>query len=151
MPQHTLSDYVQLIDSFVHGEISALEFERVYLQMYKEDPTIRPEAEYDILDRLFFGVDAFCADSASRSIHDIDEEQLRAEARTALGHLRAAQPCRASHRRAHGHLFSRGSALRGPTHRDRTEAPTQGSDPAPEKKAAETPPQSGMIEPDFFF
>jgi hypothetical protein len=44
MPQHTLSDYVQLIDSFVHGGISALEFERVYLQMYKEDPTIRPES-----------------------------------------------------------------------------------------------------------
>lgn len=89
MPQHTLSDYVQLIDSFVHGGISALEFERVYLQMYKEDPTIRPESEYEILDRLFSDVDAFCADSGLRSIDDLDEEQLRAEARTALGRLRA--------------------------------------------------------------
>jgi hypothetical protein len=89
MPQRTLSEYVQLIDSFVHGEISALEFERVYLQMFKEDPTIRPETEYEILDRLFSDVDSFCADSGLRSIDDLDEEQLHSEARTALGRLRA--------------------------------------------------------------
>jgi hypothetical protein len=89
MHQHTLADYIQLIDSFLRGEISALEFERVYLQMYQEDPTIRPEPEYNILDGLFFGVDAFCADPGLRSSDDIDEEQLRAEARTALGRLRA--------------------------------------------------------------
>ena len=43
MHQHTLADYIQLIDSFVRGEISGLEFEQAYLQMFKEDPTIRPE------------------------------------------------------------------------------------------------------------
>ena len=89
MHQHTLADYIQLIDSFVRGEISGLEFEQAYLQMFKEDPTIRPETEFEILDGLFFGVDAFCANPGLRSINDIDEEQLRAEARTALGRLRA--------------------------------------------------------------
>lgn len=44
---------IQLIDSFVRGEISALEFERIHLQMFQEDPTMRPEAEFSILDRLF--------------------------------------------------------------------------------------------------
>jgi Bacterial self-protective colicin-like immunity len=89
MPQHELSDYVQLIDSFVHGEISALEFERVYLQMFQEDPTMRPEAEYSILDRLFADVDTFCDDPDLRDIDDLDEKQLRACARTALGRIRA--------------------------------------------------------------
>jgi len=37
----------------VFGEISAVGFERVYLQMFEEDPTIRPEAEYEILDSAF--------------------------------------------------------------------------------------------------
>jgi hypothetical protein len=89
MHQHTLADYIQLIDSFVRGQISGLEFEQAYLQMFREETTIRPEPEYDILDGLFFGVDAFCADPDLRSADDIDEEQLRAEARTALGRLRA--------------------------------------------------------------
>jgi hypothetical protein len=89
MHQHTLADYIELIDSFVRGQISGLEFEQAYLQMYREDPAIRPELEYDVLDALFFGVDAFCADPGLRSTNDIDEEQLRAEAGTALGRLRA--------------------------------------------------------------
>jgi hypothetical protein len=57
--------------------------------MFEEDPTIRPEPEYQILDGLFADVDAFCADPDLRSIEDLDEEQLRACARTARGRLRA--------------------------------------------------------------
>jgi hypothetical protein len=86
---HELSDYVQLIDSFVQGEISGLEFDRAYMEMFQGDPTMRPEAVFSILDWLFCEVDAFCDDPDLRDADDLDEKQLRDCARTALGRIRA--------------------------------------------------------------
>jgi len=82
-----LSDYMDLIRRYLNETVSSEEFERVYLQMYKDDPTIRPSAEYDVLNVLFFDIDAFCADPELRSADDLDEASLRIRARHALSRL----------------------------------------------------------------
>jgi Bacterial self-protective colicin-like immunity len=82
-----LSDYMDLIRRFLNEIIPLEEFERVYLQMYKDDPTIRPSAEYNVLNVLFFDIDAFCADPELRSTNDLDEASLRIRARHALSQL----------------------------------------------------------------
>ena len=52
--------------------------------MFKEDPTIRREVEYEALNRLFGDVDAFSAEPELRSGDGLDEEQLRSAAESAL-------------------------------------------------------------------
>lgn len=89
MPQYELSAYIGLLERFVNGDIPASEFEHIYLRMFKQDPTIRPETEYQILNRLFSDVDAFCADPELRSINDLDEAQLSSRALSSLRELQA--------------------------------------------------------------
>jgi hypothetical protein len=60
LKSYEVSDYMALIRSFLDEKISMSEFERHYLQMFKEDLTIRPEGEYAELNGLFREVDAFC-------------------------------------------------------------------------------------------
>jgi hypothetical protein len=82
-----LTEYIQLIQLFINPAISAGEFERRYLRMFKDDPTIRPEAEYDVLNRLFSDLDVYLPDPGLRSAGGLDEEQLRSTAAAAFGVL----------------------------------------------------------------
>ena len=82
--QHDLAEYQDLISRFVSGRFGVAEFETGYLRMFKEDSTIWPDAEYEILNDLFSAVDAYCENPALRQPISLDEEQLRAEARDAL-------------------------------------------------------------------
>src|SRR5262249_2521414 len=82
-----LSEYKDLIRLFVNRLIPVADFERRYLRMFKDDPAIRSENEYEILNRLFGDIDAFSADPELRSERGLDEEQLRAEADAALDAL----------------------------------------------------------------
>lgn len=84
MISRPLSEYRDLIRDFVDRGISVGEFERRYLRMFKDDPTIRSEDEYGILNQLFGDVDAFSPDPELRSTDAVDEEQLRAAAQSAL-------------------------------------------------------------------
>jgi len=59
MTPHTLSEYIELIRLFANHSLCASEFEQRYLQMFNKDPTIRTEAEYEVLNRLFSDVDFF--------------------------------------------------------------------------------------------
>ena len=52
------------------------DFEKKYLNLYKNDATEWTESEFAILDELFGAVDAFCADTNLRSEGDLDENQL---------------------------------------------------------------------------
>lgn len=87
MSTRALSEYKELIQLFVNRAISANEFEYRYLRMFKDDPTIRPEAEYDVLNRLFSDLDAFSPEPELRSEDSLDEEQLRSAATSALEEL----------------------------------------------------------------
>jgi len=87
--QHDLAEYQDIINRFVSGRLGVAEFETGYLRMFKEDSTLWPDAEYEILNDLFGAVDAYCEDPALRQPFSLDEEQLRAEARDALRALAA--------------------------------------------------------------
>lgn len=82
--QHDLAEYQDLIDRFVGCRLGVAGFESGYLRMFKEDSTMWPATEYEILNDLFSAVDAYCDDPALRQPISLDEEQLRAEAQKAL-------------------------------------------------------------------
>lgn len=84
MPSHALTEYVHLLEKCSTGQISAIEFEREFLTLFKGHTTIRPEAEFLILDKLFASVDAFCSDLEIRDEDDLNEEDLRQECREAV-------------------------------------------------------------------
>lgn len=88
MREPALSEYVDLIARFVGREMAADEFERGYLRIFKDDPTMRNEEIYDVLNGLFACVDAFSPSSELRGTDGLDEDQLRAAASEALGVLR---------------------------------------------------------------
>ncbi|HUF52362.1 MAG TPA: colicin immunity domain-containing protein [Dehalococcoidia bacterium] len=70
--------------------MSASEFESEFLRIFKENKQSRPEREYQILDRLFAEVDAYVGDlPIDDPSSEIDEDQLRQEARAALEALEA--------------------------------------------------------------
>ncbi len=72
-----LSNYIALIDSFLAGRISASDFESRYLKLFKEEREIPPKQVYEVLNKLFSDVDAFCDDPSLRNHYSIDERELR--------------------------------------------------------------------------
>ena len=84
---YSLADYSRVVKAFVDGQLSAVEFESVYLRMFKKDDAVRPEAHYNILNSLFGSVDAFCSDRSIRTVQDLDDEQLHNDAKAALSDL----------------------------------------------------------------
>lgn len=85
--KEALEKYIVLISKFVFNLISASNFEAVYLEIFKkESHSFKPEI-FQILDELFGDVDTFCSDANLRDEDDIDEDQLRANARSALSRL----------------------------------------------------------------
>jgi hypothetical protein len=88
MPYPTLEEFTTLIDRFVTGGMPATAFERLYMEMFKNDEGLHPDAQFAILDSLFGDVDAFTPEPALRNSGDLDEDQLRARATVALDALR---------------------------------------------------------------
>ena len=88
MSFHPLKKYTDLLKMFTSHQITASEFEREYLALFKNDATIRPEAEFLVLDELFANVDALCLDPEIRDENDLSEDQLRQKAKKALEKLR---------------------------------------------------------------
>ena len=71
-----LTPYIDLLRSLGLKEISVTDFEKKFLNLYKNDATEWTDSEFAILDELFGAVDAFCADASLRSVDDLDENQL---------------------------------------------------------------------------
>lgn len=88
-----LHPYVELVSSFIHGELGAAEFERRFSERYLNDETLWPEEEFLVLDGLFGDADAFVEDPALRAgvKHALDESELRSRAEQALATLRALE------------------------------------------------------------
>ncbi len=79
--------YLALIAAFVNAQLTADQFQSIYLTLFKYDPGGRPEAIYDVLDALFGDVDAYTAVEDADEPSWIDEAELRARARIALAKL----------------------------------------------------------------
>ena len=88
MSYPTAQEYISLIEQFVSGRIPASTFENLYLEMFKNDEGLHPDAEFTVLDLLFGDVDRFTPDPALRDTGDLDETQLHTRAKAALDELR---------------------------------------------------------------
>lgn len=85
----TISDYQSLIDEFVKGQVTADEFERQYLTLFKQHTGDLSDSDFEVLNNLFTDVDAYCPDPDLRDEDDISEEQLLSSAKSALLELGA--------------------------------------------------------------
>ena len=90
LPIGLLDKFIVLIDSFLNNTISALEFEKEYLVVFKNDSddVNLTKEEWKVLNNLFFDVSDFCSDSNLRNKYDIDEIELRKRSQEALEKLR---------------------------------------------------------------
>jgi hypothetical protein len=79
--------FIELIASFVEGKLDAGSFEKKFLELRRSSGDM-PEKVEEVVDNLFYDVDAFVEDPALRDEDDIDEEQLRESAQVALKALR---------------------------------------------------------------
>jgi hypothetical protein len=77
MGDSTAIKYVHFIRHFITNELGAVEFEHIYLQMFKSQQGNLPEPAYQVLDALFSDVDSFCSDPSLCSDDDLNEDQLR--------------------------------------------------------------------------
>lgn len=82
-----LEQYILLITQFIAGDITASQFEVLYLEMFKNESRELPEDIYNILNGLFSDVDAYCGDSELRDDDDLGDEELLSSARNALKEL----------------------------------------------------------------
>jgi hypothetical protein len=84
-----LSAYINLIKSFLNGEIAVADFEKRYMRSFKDDKTRWSETEYTVLNDLFTDLDVFCPNPRLRRSGDLDEPQLRKNCEAALKKLLA--------------------------------------------------------------
>lgn len=83
-----LRPYLDLLGSFLSHKMTAAEFERRYLHLFKADDEIRPDAVFEILDALFSDVDAYSAEFGESDEH-LTEPQLRDRAAKAYRSLQS--------------------------------------------------------------
>jgi len=82
--------YQKLVESFVEGKLSAVQFEAKYLRLFKHD-TSRSKEVYPILSNLFWAVEDFCVYPELRDESDLDENQLLQAAEVALEALKQSE------------------------------------------------------------
>jgi Bacterial self-protective colicin-like immunity len=84
-----MDKYIKLLEEFVGNKITADDFERQFLKIFKDDKNIQFGREFKILDKLFSDVDAYCSDPdlIEDPRFDIDGSQLQVSAKEALNVL----------------------------------------------------------------
>lgn len=81
--------YAILLRLFSDENLTADEFEVVFLRLYKLDPTQWPADLFAVLDSFFAAVDAYCPDDALRAeTGGLDADQLRERALQTLNRLK---------------------------------------------------------------
>ncbi|PSP84551.1 hypothetical protein BRC96_05385 [Halobacteriales archaeon QS_6_64_34] len=86
--QSTAEKYLRLIRAYTDGHKTASEFMREYLSEFKEENIDKSDAEFEILNNLFFAAEVYCDDPELRGKHDIGERQLFKEAAYARKELK---------------------------------------------------------------
>ena|GEM_PF-1280406 len=81
--------YIHLIKQFISEEITASQFEKSYLQMFKVESETLPEDIYTILNNLFIDIDFYCSDESLRDKNDIGGQELLEKAKKSLAQLSA--------------------------------------------------------------
>lgn len=84
-----LSQYIDIIESFLRNEIDALTFETTYLEVFKKDHTLWQDDVFEILNQLFTDLDVFNVDPSLHDEGDLNESELREQAAIAVNGLKA--------------------------------------------------------------
>jgi hypothetical protein len=84
-----IQPYIDLVESFINGQISARQFEKSFLEKFKNNSSQFDETEYKILNNVFYDVEDFCADPTIRGEGDLDEQQLKTKSKKHLEELRS--------------------------------------------------------------
>jgi hypothetical protein len=84
-----MDKYIKLLEELVDNKISADDFERRFIQLFKGDNNLQTGTEFKILDKLFADVDAYCSDPdlIEDPRFDIDGVQLQVSAQETLNKL----------------------------------------------------------------
>ena len=85
-----INTYRKLIFQFVNKEISADQFEKDYISLFREfrdTGKVLEDVVLDIISELFTDVDAYCSDPELRDDDDIDEIELISRAKLSLKKL----------------------------------------------------------------
>jgi hypothetical protein len=88
-------DYQTLLQEFLDGRISPLEFQKRYLDKFKREDRQMDRPTFRVLDRLFGDVDAFTYDSVLVSMNAdfyVNEDQLRRRVTETIANLRMIVP-----------------------------------------------------------
>lgn len=88
------TDYGLLLQGFLTGTMSAVDFQRAYLDRFKNESRKLDDALFEVLDELFGDVDAFVADPNLLANLDVenpgfylDEKALRKKVSQAAEHI----------------------------------------------------------------
>ncbi len=82
-----IENYILLMRQFVDNEITASQFEKLYLEIFREDSNEWEEQQCYILNSLFLDVDAYCASPELRDDGDLDDAGLYESVKRALHKL----------------------------------------------------------------
>ncbi|CAM2846561.1 MULTISPECIES: colicin immunity domain-containing protein [Vibrio] len=75
--------YTLLMSRFLSGQLTGAQFEERYLEMFKNESRPMPENVYQVLNSLFYCVDAYCSDPDLRDDDDLDDSLLLARTQDA--------------------------------------------------------------------
>ena len=79
--------YQELMENFLQDRISVGGFEKEYLELFKTDSSLRGPPLYNILNRVFLDIDAYCPDAMLESVDGIGERELRERVKNSLNEL----------------------------------------------------------------
>lgn len=80
--------YLDLVESYTAGEMTASEFSREYMESFKSTDESMDDDTFWILQNLFAEADAYCEPAIRGDVRDaIDEDELEQAAREAATEL----------------------------------------------------------------
>lgn len=79
-----IEKYIELISRFVSGDLTILQFEKLYLEMFKNETIIFGGEIYETLNNLFLDIDQYCGIPDLWEEGDLNDGQLLESAKKSL-------------------------------------------------------------------
>jgi hypothetical protein len=88
MKRAEVAEYLELIERFLRGDMTARDFSLAYLDLFKKEQRILPEPVYNVLNGLFTDTDTFRPDVELREEGaDMTDEEFMSICRAAYRRL----------------------------------------------------------------
>ena len=86
-----MMSYIALLADFVGNKVSIDQFECEFLLQFKSETRVLPATVFDLLNQIFYAVDAYCSDPKLRNTDDLSETELRAICSSLLTQLKQVE------------------------------------------------------------